>query len=50
MAHSDTGEGRHTLPNANAGVEVGISVDSNPSVGNAVLSAAQAADLLAGLW
>lgn len=38
------------LPNMNAGVEVAISTASNPTSGNAILNAAQAADLLAGLW
>lgn len=38
------------LPNQNAGVQVGIDINFNPTVGNAALSAAQAGDLLAGLW
>ena len=38
------------LPNQNAGVEVGIGVASNPAISSATLSAAQASDLLAGLW
>lgn len=37
------------LPTQNAGVQVGITAAS-PSVGNAVLSASQETDLLAGLW
>ena len=37
------------LPGQNAGVQVGIGVPS-PQIGNAVISASQAADLLAGLW
>ena len=37
------------LPSQNAGVQVGIGIPS-PRIGNAILSAAQAADLLAGLW
>ncbi|MFG0318719.1 MAG: CHRD domain-containing protein, partial [Planctomycetota bacterium JB042] len=35
---------------ANAGVQVNIGIASNPIVGAAVLTDAQAADLLAGLW
>lgn len=38
------------LPGQNAGVEVGIDAGSNPSSGSTFLSAAQASDLLAGLW
>lgn len=38
------------LPGVNAGVEVAIDATSNPSSGSAVLSDAQEADLLAGLW
>ncbi|MBW2397186.1 MAG: CHRD domain-containing protein [Deltaproteobacteria bacterium] len=38
------------LPNQNAGAQVGIGVAGPPVVGNAALSAGQAADLLAGLW
>lgn len=38
------------MPGQNAGVEVGIDPTSNPSSGSAFLSAAQASDLLAGLW
>ena len=38
------------LPNQNAGVEVGTGVVGPPVVGNAILSDAQEADLLAGLW
>ncbi len=38
------------LPNQNAGVQVGTGVVGPPVVGNAVLSPAQEADLLAGLW
>jgi len=37
------------LPNQNAGVQVGFSIVS-PEIDSAVLSASQAADLLAGLW
>ena len=37
------------LPNQNAGVQVGIGI-ANPSIGNMIISAAQAADLLAQLW
>ena len=37
------------LPNQNAGVQVGIGIPS-PRIGNAVLDAGQAADLLADLW
>ncbi len=37
------------LPNQNAGVQVGIG-PVQPAISNAVLSAGQAADLLAGLW
>lgn len=38
------------LPDQNAGVQVGIGVVSNPAIGSTMLSAAQASDLLAGLW
>ena len=38
------------LPNQNAGVQVGISVAANPAISSTTLSAAQATDLLAGLW
>jgi hypothetical protein len=38
------------LPNQNAGVQVGTGVVGPPVVGNAVLTAAQVNDLLAGLW
>ncbi len=37
------------LPNQNAGVQVPIGIVS-PEIGNAILTAVQAADLLAGLW
>jgi len=37
-------------PNLNAGVQVGVGVVGTPVVGNAILNAAQVADLLAGLW
>jgi hypothetical protein len=37
-------------PSEDAGVEVGIGDLTSPSVGNAVLSAAQEEDLLQGLW
>ncbi len=36
-------------PNANAAVQVGIGIVS-PDIGNSILNAVQAADLLAGLW
>lgn len=35
---------------ANAGVQVNIGIATNPIVGSTVLTATQAADLLAGLW
>ena len=38
------------LPTQNAGVEVGIGVDSNPAVGSATLTDDQIADLVNGLW
>lgn len=38
------------LPNQNAGVQVAIATLFNPSSGSAIISASQAADLLAGLW
>ncbi len=38
------------LPNQNAGVQVTLDHTSNPSIGNQVISAGQATDLLAGLW
>ena len=38
------------LPNQNAGVQVGTGVVGPPVFGNAVISASQEADLLAGLW
>ena len=38
------------FPGQNAGVQVGIGVASNPAIGSATLTGAQAADLLAGLW
>ena len=38
------------LPNQNAGVQVGIVDLTSPSVGSAIIDAAQAADLLAGSW
>ena len=38
------------LPNQNAGVQVGTGVVGPPVIGNAVLAAGQANDLLAGLW
>jgi len=37
-------------PGANAGVEVGIGVASNPAIGSATISATQATDLLNELW
>lgn len=37
-------------PGMTAGVEVGIDHTVNPSFGSAIISAPQAADLLAGLW
>ena len=38
------------LPGQNAGVEVGIGVESNPAIGEATLSAQEQSDMLAGLW
>jgi hypothetical protein len=38
------------LPNQNAGVQVDTGVVGPPVVGNAILTAGQEADLLAGLW
>ena len=38
------------LPNQNAGVQVNTGVAGPPVVGNSVITAAQANDLLAGLW
>jgi hypothetical protein len=38
------------LPNQNAGVQVGIGVDSNPVVGAAVITDQQESDLLNELW
>lgn len=38
------------LPNQNAGVQVAIDYTTNPSIGMAVLTNPQEADLLAGLW
>jgi hypothetical protein len=38
------------LTNQNAGVQVGTGIAGPPVIGNAILSAPQAADLLAGLW
>ena len=38
------------LPNQNAGVQVSIDVAANPAISSTTLSAAQAEDLLAGLW
>ncbi|WP_339724952.1 CHRD domain-containing protein [uncultured Paraglaciecola sp.] len=38
------------LFNQNAGVQVTIPIVSNPTSGSATISAAQATDLLAGLW
>ena len=38
------------LPNQNAAVQIGIGVLGPPVVGNAILSAGQMTDLLAGLW
>ena len=38
------------LPNQNAGVQIGTGVIGPPVVGNAILSASQEADLMAGLW
>jgi hypothetical protein len=38
------------LPNQNAGIQVGTGIAGPPVVGNATLSVAQEADLLAGLW
>ncbi len=38
------------LPGANAGVEVLIDIASNPTMGNTILTAGQATDLLNGLW
>ena len=38
------------LSNQNAGVQIGTGVAGPPVVGNAILSAGQEADLLAGLW
>jgi hypothetical protein len=37
-------------PGQNAGVQVGIGVAANPAISSATISAAQEADLLAGLW
>lgn len=37
-------------PDVNAGVQLGIGVGSNPTIGSAVITTGQAADLLAGLW
>ena len=37
-------------PGTNAGVQVAIDASSNPSIGSAILSDSQAADLFAGLW
>ena len=37
-------------PNANAGVEVAIDLNFNPSAGSAILSAQQKDDLFADLW
>lgn len=37
-------------PGANAGVAVGIDISSNPTAGNAILTAQQAAGLLNELW
>ena len=38
------------LPNQHAGVQVGTGVAGPPVIGNAILTAPQATDLLAGLW
>ncbi len=38
------------LPGENAGVQVGIDVSSNPSVGSDVISDGQKSDLLNGFW
>jgi len=38
------------LFNQNAGAQVTISIGSNPTSGSAIITAAQATDLLAGLW
>jgi hypothetical protein len=38
------------LPGLNAGVQLGLGPPSNPFAGAAVISAAQEADVLAGLW
>ncbi len=38
------------LANMNAGIQVGTGVAGPPVIGNATISASQAADLLAGLW
>jgi hypothetical protein len=38
------------LPNKNAGVQIGTGVAGPPVVGNAILSASQEADMMAGLW
>ena len=38
------------FPNSNAGVQVAIDVNTNPSLGFTILTAPQAADLLSGLW
>ena len=37
-------------PLANAGVQVAIDINNNPSTGNATLTAQQASDLMNGLW
>lgn len=37
-------------PDQNAGVQVGIGVATNPVIGSAMITAAQASDLLNGLW
>ena len=38
------------LPNQNAGVQVSIGVATNPAISSAIITNAQATDLLAGLW
>lgn len=38
------------LPNQNAGLQVGLSVASQPATGNTILNPGQVTDLLAGLW
>lgn len=38
------------MPNQNAGVQIGMAIVFNTSTGSAIITAPQAADLLAGLW